>query len=98
MSNWAIPSVGEGHTLHAVLEHRRQASGATAPPPAVVNTLQPGDPHESFDAAVTNLDPPTEHQFGIDTTNTTGAPPELMQVPYLVHQLRIAAIPHRRKS
>jgi hypothetical protein len=90
-----VRGVGREHTFHLVLEDGRQSAGSTVSPFAVMDSLQPSQPHQPFDPAMPDSLAPTEDEFGVDAANPVGSPRGGMQDPNLIDQVRVGDIPVR---
>lgn len=93
-----VRGVGGEYTFHLVLEHGRQPTRSTVTPFAMVDSLQPSQPHQTFDSAVTDPQPPTQNQFGMHTANPVGSPRGGMQDADLIDQVRVGEVPIRRAT
>ena len=75
-----VGCVSGEHPLDVILEYRREPATATAPPFAVVNTLQPCNAHQPLDPAVTDPQPPSEDELGMNTADPVGSPSESVKL------------------
>ena len=55
-----VGRIGGEHSFHFVVEHGRQAARTPVSPFAVMDSLQSGQTHQSFDATMTDPQAPTQ--------------------------------------
>jgi hypothetical protein len=55
-----VRGVGQEHAFHLVFEYRRQSTRRTVTPLAMVVALQPSQPHQTLDSALTDPQAPAE--------------------------------------